>query len=160
LGLAYATSDRRRGTLTTAMYAMLLFTLALLLTIARVYERGIDDTARRLGGPSALEGTSNASSPVPVADVRADPPGQAVTEAAAVNLRLTTSSDATARPKDVIAVGFDDTFVGHGSPPLAERAPGLNSDDAVFGVVARDPTKVIVGVDLDADAVSGLPETR
>jgi ABC-type lipoprotein release transport system permease subunit len=95
-----------------------------------------------------------------VADVRSASGVAAVAEAAAVDLRLTTSPDATAMPEDATAVGFDDTFVGHGSPPLAERAPGLTSDDAAFRLVARDATKVVVGADLDADAVSGFVATR
>jgi hypothetical protein len=137
-----------------------LFMLALLLTIARVYEGGVDDVAQQLGGASGVEVTSNGSSPVSVADVSASSGVRAVTSTEAVDLLLTGSSDRNALPSDVVGVGFDASFVGHGSPPLAERAPHLRSDDDAFALVARDPTKVIVGLDLDADAVSGFPETR
>jgi putative ABC transport system permease protein len=160
LGFAYADSERRRTTLMSATYAGVLFTLALLVTIAHMYENDVDDAAHRLGGGSMVEITSNPENPVPVADVRNSDGVAEVAETAAASLRLDTKANPIAVPEEVVGVGFDNSFIGNGSPPLAARGAGMASDEAVYRLVAGDPTKVILGRDLDTDVVSGFPGGR
>jgi putative ABC transport system permease protein len=159
LGFAYADSARRRTTLMTATYAVVLFTLALLVTIAHMYENDVDDAAQRLGGGSTVEITSNPENPVPVTDVRNSDGVATVAATAAASLRLDTKANPIAVPEEVVGVGFDNSFIGNGAPPLAARG-GVASDEAVYRLVAGDPTKVILGRDLDTDVVSGFPGGR
>ncbi|MGO9874174.1 MAG: FtsX-like permease family protein [Acidimicrobiia bacterium] len=150
IGLAYARTAHRRTVLIVGMYAVALFTLTLLVTVGQLYSHDVDALAGRLGGAAALEVTSDATRPVPTGDVAQLPGVTAVTATSAINAQL---QDRTSNaPTAVTVVGYDTSFVGHGSPPIV----GADSD-AVFGVVERDPTKIIVGADLHADLQSGLP---
>jgi putative ABC transport system permease protein len=150
IGLAYSRTAPKRTVLIVSMYAVAIFTLTLLVTIGQLYNHNVDAVARRLGGAAALEVTSDATRPVPVRDVVEMPGVTRVTAASAINAQLQ-DGPATA-PVPVTVVGFDPSFVGHGSPPR----PG-GSGDSLFAHVARDPGQVIVGTDLRADLQSGLP---
>ncbi len=150
LGLAYSRTAPRRTTLIVSMFAVAVFTLTLLLTVGQLYSHNVDGVAHRLGGAAALEVSSDATRPVPTRDVAQLPGVTRVVETSAINGEL--RDGASTAPVPVTVVGFDDAFVGHGSPPLA-GARG----EARFEAVARDPGSVIVGSDLRADLQSGLP---
>jgi len=152
IGVAYSRTAPKRTALIVSMYAVAIFTLALLVTVGQFYRHDVDAQARRLGGAAAVEVTSDATRPVPVRDVAQMPGVTHVTATRSIDAQLQ-DGPATA-PIPVTVVGFDDSFVGHGSPPVVGSA-----DDSLFGRVARDPTKVIVGTDLRADLPSGLPGT-
>ena len=150
LGLAYSRSSPRRSVLVVAMYTVAVFTLTLLVTIAQLYSHNVDGVARRLGGAAGLEVTSDATRPVPVRDVAQMPGVTHVTRTSAIDAQLRVGSSST--PVAVTLVGFDASFVGHGSPEI-----GGSAGDSVFARVAGDPSQVIVGADLHADRQSGLP---
>jgi putative ABC transport system permease protein len=152
VGLAYSRTAPKRTALIVSMYALAIFTLALLVTIGQLYSHNVDAVAHRLGGVAALEVTSDATRPVPAPDVAQMPGVTHVTTTRSITAQLQ-DGPATA-PIPVALVGFDDSFIGHGSPPVVD-----GSGDSLFGQVARDPTKVIVGADLQADLPSGLPGT-
>ncbi|HTD49560.1 MAG TPA: FtsX-like permease family protein, partial [Acidimicrobiia bacterium] len=152
IGVAYSRTAPKRTALIVSMYAVTIFTLALLVTVGQLYRHDVDALARRLGGAAAVEVTSDATRPVPVRDVAQMPGVTRVTTTRSINAQL--QDGPTTAPIPVAVVGFDDSFIGHGSPPLVGR-----SDLSLFGRVARDPTTVIVGADLRADLPSGLPGT-
>jgi len=152
IGVAYSRTSPKRTALIVSMYAVAIFTLALLVTVGQLYSHDVDALARRLGGAATIEVTSDATRPVPVRDVVQMPGVTHVATTSSINAQLQ-DGPATA-PISVAVVGFDDSFVGHGSPPVVG-----GSGDSLFRQVARDPTKVIVGTDLRADLPSGLPGT-
>jgi putative ABC transport system permease protein len=145
LGLAYPLAKRFRTGLLLAMYAIVVFVLVLLTTISHFFSGQISDQIRKVGGGAAIIVDSNAASPVPVDDIKRLP-GVTVLAPTTANLaqfRL------AADPKfnDYTAVGFDQTFIGHGSPDLhtwASKDKYPTQADAYRAVLA-DPTRILVG---------------
>jgi ABC-type antimicrobial peptide transport system permease subunit len=164
LGLAYARTARLRTVLVTAIFATVLFTLTLLVTIRQLYGNDVRDLGRRLGGNSAIEIASNPVRPVPPRDVaRLDGVNHVAATAAMraqIQTALAPSAGTAADALDVTVVGFDDTFIGHGSPPLAGSGEPGTPDASIYRTVAGDPTKALVGSDLNADRLSGFPGGR
>ncbi|MDP9334308.1 MAG: FtsX-like permease family protein [Actinomycetota bacterium] len=169
LGLAYARTARLRTALITGMYATVLFTLTLLITIGQLYGNDVSDLGRRLGGNSAIEIASNPVHPVPPRDVARLDGVNRVAATAATRAQMQTarapSAGTFAAARDVTVVGFDDTFIGHGSPPLASSGHPRSGhegtpDASIYRMIAGDPTKVLVGTDLTADRLSGFPAGR
>ncbi|MDQ1457215.1 MAG: putative transport system permease protein [Actinomycetota bacterium] len=175
LGLAYARTARLRTVLIMGMFATVLFTLTLLITIRQLYGNDVRDLGRRLGGKSAIEIASNPVRPVPPRDVARLDGVTHVAAAAATRAQIqtalaapagTSAAGASADARDVTVVGFDDTFIGHGSPPLAGSASRRSGQQrgepeaSIYRTVAGDPTRVLVGADLDADRLSGFPAGR
>ena len=160
LGLAYARTARLRTVLVTGMIATVLFTLTLLVTIRQLYGNDVRDLGRRLGGHSTIEITSDPVRPVPLADVARLDGVAHVTATVAMRAQIHTAlapiAGSAGDALDVTVVGFDDSFIGHGAPPLA----GSGEEDAIYRTVAGDPTKVLVGADLNADPLSGFPGGR
>jgi putative ABC transport system permease protein len=140
-----------------------LFTVTLLVTIGQLYRHNVGGVAQRLGGAAAVEVSSDATRPVPPRDVAHLPGVTRVTPTSAIDGRL--QGGASRAPVAVTVVGFDSSFVGHGSPPVvgasdSSIATAANSSASIFDTVARDPTKVIVGTDVRSDRQSGLPGTH
>ena len=143
---------RARTALIAATYAVVLFTLTLLVTVSSMYEHDTAAVARSIGGAAAVEVSSDAADPVPAADVSRQPGVARVTAAAALGADVVEPAGA---PIAVTVVGFDASFVGHGSPRLSV-AP--DAALAVFRAVAHDPGQVLVGADLHADSTVDLAD--
>ncbi|HEY5173917.1 MAG TPA: FtsX-like permease family protein, partial [Acidimicrobiia bacterium] len=164
LGLAYARTAPRRTMLITAMYATVIFTFTFLVTVGQLYKNDTNDLGRRLGGNSAIEVTSNPADPVSPLEIARVPGVDHVAATVAIPAQMQTGpSDRPAATAgnalDVTLVGFDDTFIGHGSPPLATSSP-RHPDPSVYRAVAADPTTALVGADINADRVSGFAAGR
>ena len=145
LGLAYPLAKRFRTGLLLAMYAIVVFVLVLLTTVSHFFSGQINDQIRKVGGGAAIIVDSNAASPVPVEDIKglAGVSVVAPTTANLAQFRL------AADPKfnDYTAVGFDQSFIGHGSPDLhtwASKDKYPTQADAYRDVLA-DPTRILVG---------------
>ena len=145
LALAYPRARPGRSALVIAMYATVAFTISLVVSVSALFAHDVSAAARRLGGSAAVVVASNPTRPVAVADVASQPgvTGVVVTDAVA----------ATVDARPVTLVGFDDSFVGHGSPPL------IAGGAALLRTVAGDPSLALVGADLGADPFTGLAGT-
>jgi putative ABC transport system permease protein len=152
LARAYSRTAPRRTSLIMMMYAVTIFTLTLLVTIAQFYGHDVSSVARDLGGSAAIEVTSDATRPVPVGDVAGLAGVTHVTATSATDAQMLLGGGL---PTPMTLVGFDGTFAEHGAPRVDGAASAAG--DATMQQVATDPTKVIVGRDLDADEASGLP---
>ncbi len=152
LASMYARQPSWRTILVAATYATLLFMVTVLITVRGLYERDTNNLAHRMGGESSLEVTSNAAAPVSEADVARLPGVVGVKAATAIPAQLTTAG--ASQTRDVTAVGIDDSWVNSSSPPLASSA-ATTADP--YAVVVHDPSRVLVGADLYADAQSGFP---
>lgn len=164
LGFAYVRTAPRRTMLITAMYATVIFTFTFLVTIGQLYRDDTNDLARRLGGNSTIEITSNPADPIPPLDIAHVPGVDHVAATVATPAQLQTGAAnrvaaASGNALDVTLVGFDDAFIGHGSPPLATTA-SQRPDASVYRAVAEDPSTALVGADLNADRVSGFAAGR
>jgi ABC-type antimicrobial peptide transport system permease subunit len=164
LGLAYARTAPRRTMLITAMYATVIFTFTFLVTIGQLYKGDTNDLARRLGGTSALEVTSNPADPIAASEIAQVAGVDHVAATVAIPAQLQTASAnrsavTSGNALDVTLVGFDETFIGHGSPRLTTNAP-QRPDQSVYRAVAADPTAALVGADLNADRLSGFASGR
>jgi len=154
LGLAYAATARRRTFLITTMYAVVVFTISLLVTVAHLYAGDVAALGRRLSAGADLEVTSNPAQPVSPNDVARLPGVVGVTPVAALNAEVRTGH--AVAPLGVTVMGIDAGFVGHGAPPLTEPGTRNGSDVDAYRTVVRDPSTLIVGRDLRADRQSGL----
>jgi len=164
LGLAYARTAPRRTMLVTAMYATVIFTFTFLVTIGQLYRNDTNDLARRLGGNSTIEITSNPADPIPPLEIAHVPGVDHVAATVATPAQMQTGAAnrlavAAGNALDVTLVGFDDAFIGHGSPPLTTTA-SQRPDASVYRAVAEDPSTALVGADLNADRVSGFAAGR
>jgi putative ABC transport system permease protein len=145
LGLAYPLAKRFRTGLLLAMYAIIVFVLVLLTTITHFFSGQINDQIRKVGGGAAIIVDSNAAEPVPMSGVQAlSSKITLIAPTAAVN---TDFQLANGKFNSYTAVGYDDTFIGHGSPDLHAYANQYQTQADVYRAAAADPTKIIVGRD-------------
>jgi putative ABC transport system permease protein len=146
LGLAYPLAKRFRTGLLLAMYAIIVFVLVLLTTISNFFSGQINDQIRKVGGGAAIIVDSNLAEPVSVAGVQqlSDKVTLvAPTAAVATEFRL----GDTGKFNTYTTVGYDDSFVGHGSPDLHAWSAQYATQADVYRAAATDPTKIIVGRD-------------
>jgi putative ABC transport system permease protein len=143
LGLAYPLAKRFRTGLLLAMYAIIVFVLVLLTTISHFFGGQINDQIRKVGGGAAIVVDSNAAEPVPEAGVQ-QLSGKitliAPTAAVSTDFQL-----ANGKFNNYTSVGYDDSFIGHGSPDLHAWSPQYPTQADVYRAVASDPTKIVVG---------------
>jgi putative ABC transport system permease protein len=156
LGLAYPLAKRFRTGLTLAMYAIVVFFLTLLLTISHLFGGQLADFTHKLAGNATMEVESNAANPVPAGEVRSMP-GVAHVAQTSLTTAQVRAAGSTGDFSDTSVIGFDESFVGHGSPPLKTRPPGVTSDDAVYRSVLADPTAIIVSPDFGQERHNGPP---
>lgn len=150
--------------LVAAMYAFALFTPTVLVVIGHVYATDGGTVAQRLGGGAALEVTSDADHPVPVADVLSLPGVLNVAGAVSVQARLEAPSSPSSPPTSpssplsptvaVTAIGIDTAVIGHGTPPLEN--PRAGTSDSIYRLIDRDPSRIVVGADLRMDTTAGF----
>jgi putative ABC transport system permease protein len=145
LGFAYSNATPARTATISAMYAVVVFTLSLVVTVAHLYSGNVATVARDLGGGTDLEVTSNPAQPVDAHDVIALPGVDHVASASALDAHLTAAGSASTN--DVALIGVSAALVGHGTPQVAVTAPDLRGRD-LYQLVASDPSLVVVGADL------------
>jgi putative ABC transport system permease protein len=144
LGLAYPLAKRFRTGLLLAMYAIIVFVLVLLTTISHFFSGQINDQIAKIGGGAAVIVDSNPAEPVPVSGVQQVSDKVtliAPTAAVTTDFRL----GATGKFNPYTTVGYDESFVGHGSPTLHDWSPQYATGADAYRAVAADPTKIIVG---------------
>jgi putative ABC transport system permease protein len=148
LGLAYPLARPGRTGLTLGMYAVVVFVLTLLISVSSALSGQQDQVTEDLAGTATIEVESNRSNPLSAGEVGALP---GVTDVAVASVTTaefpaprangTAGDEATATQ----VVGFDETFIGHGSPKVATRPDGATSDAAVYRSVLADPRAVLIG---------------
>ncbi|MDP9075461.1 MAG: ABC transporter permease, partial [Actinomycetota bacterium] len=143
LGLAYPLAKRFRTGLLLAMYAIVVFVLVLLTTISHFFSGQINDQIRKVGGGAAIIADSNAASPVPADEV---------SKLAGVTVVASTTADlaqfrlgGSTTFNDYTAVGYDQSFIGHGSPDLHSWDHTYPTQADAYRAVVNDPTKILVG---------------
>jgi putative ABC transport system permease protein len=154
LGLAYPLAKRFRTGLLLAMYAIIVFVLVLLTTISSFFSGQINDQIRKVGGGAAIIVDSNSAEPVPVAGVQQLSDKitlVAPTAAVPTDFQL----GATGKFNTYTAVGYDESFIGHGSPELHAWSPAFKTQADVYRAAAADPTKIIVGRDFGGNGFGG-----
>ena len=124
----------------------------------RVRDEGglVGALGRRLSAGAELEVTSNPAHPVSPHDVARLSGVVTVTPAAAMNAEIQTAPAVSS--EGVTVIGFDDSLIGHGAPPLVAPTTTNGPNTDVYRTVAHDPNTVIVGADLHADRQSGLAD--
>jgi ABC-type lipoprotein release transport system permease subunit len=152
LGFAYSHATPERTAIISAMYAVVVFTLCLVVTVGHLYAGNVDRVARALGGNAQLEVTSNPAQPVPARDVKELPGVTRVTGASALNAQVSTTRLDTFT--DVTLIGVNRPVIDHGTPRVVAAAAGLR--DGLYQHVAADPTLVVVGVNLSGTAQKSL----
>lgn len=146
LGLAYPLAKRFRTGLLLAMYAIVVFVLVLITTISQFFNGQINTEITKVGGGAAIIVDSNPAEPVPASGVQQlSAKITAIAATAAVNADFALGSGKFTTYE---TVGYDDSFVGHGSPELHSWANQYATQADAYRAVAADPTKVIVGQDL------------
>jgi putative ABC transport system permease protein len=154
LGLAYPLARRLRTGLTLAMYSIVIFFLAFLSVFSHLFASQVGSQTRKEAGTATIEVESNAADPVPAANVASLPGVTFVTPASEVAADAWLGPSATgANTHQVEVVGFDDRFVGHGSPALHSRPAGAPDDSDAYRAVAADPGRVLVGQGFNSHGV-------
>jgi putative ABC transport system permease protein len=146
---AYLGARSVRTWASIGLYAVVAFSLAFVASVASSVGSDVSAAAHRTGGSSAVEVPSNASDPVPVADVASQPGVTAVAATTQVTGELGTG-------QTVSVVGFGDSLVTQGMPTLSSWSGRYGSAEDVFRSVVADPGLVLVGADLTSNPESGL----
>jgi putative ABC transport system permease protein len=141
LGLAYPLARRSRTGLTVAMYALVVFILTFIATIAHLINAQVDTTARQLSGGYDVVFSSSAANPV-------DPTSLASTKGVVrvAPLGTTTASFTVlgvASDERWRLTTFDRRFIDKAPPQLDDRGQ-YPSDAAAWQAVLRDPNLIIV----------------
>ena len=141
LGLAYPLARRSRTGLTIAMYALVVFILTFMTSLAHMIDREVEAaTARVEGGYSVVVSTS-AASPISIGRVEAlDGVRYVAPLARAPGLFGVGERDAKTMWN---VTAFDERFV-RGGPPALEDRGAYASDRAAWEAVARDSSLAIV----------------
>jgi len=155
LGLAYPLAKRFRTGLTLGMYSIVVFVLTLLVTISSLFSGQEAQFVTKLGGTAAIEVESNPTSPIPVSGVAGLPGVTQVAAASVTTGEFPKAGSPLADPVKV--VGFDQSFIGHGSPQLKTRPAGAATDDDVYRQVLASPDTVLVSRDFTPGQRRGGP---
>jgi cell division protein FtsX len=152
LGYAYSRAAPTQTAVVCAMYAVVVFTLCFAVIVGHLYSGSVDRVARQLGGSAALEVRSNSAQPVAATDVAQLSGVTNVTRTSALEVRVQEPGDLV---NDAELIGFDSSFIGHGTPPLITATPG-GPTSSLYRRVLADPTLVVLGVDFNATAQNSL----
>jgi putative ABC transport system permease protein len=125
-----------------SMYALVVFTLALITVFSHLFAQQVDDFTARVAGGFDVRIDSNAADPVPLDAVRARP------EVAAVAPILTTLAQfdvagVTDGFKPWPAATFDATYVDRGPVALTRRSSEYPTDRAAYQALLSRPDLVI-----------------
>ena len=153
LGYVYSHTAPVRTAIISAMYAVVVFTLCFVLTVAHVYAGNADAVGRRLGGRAALEVTSNPAQPVAIHDVAQLAGVTSVSSASPLDVHLLGLGAGSVN--DVTLIGVTNALINLGAPPIIVSAPGLSAI-SLYQRVASDPTLVVVGADLNTTSQENL----
>ncbi len=108
--------------------------------------------ANQLGGGASVLVSSDPTNPVPTGDVATLDGVKHVAVAPELSALLVSRGGAIGAQVTVVGVGTN--LVGYGTPTIEGDSP--TQSVAIFDAIIRDPSKVVVGADLEANAVSGL----
>ena len=145
LGLAYPLAKRFRTGLTLGMYAIVVFVLTLLVTISSLFSGQEAQFIAKLGGTAAIVVESNASDPIPAADLTGLSGVSHVAVASETTAEFPKAGSTDAQPVKV--VGFDEAFIGHGTPQLKTKARGTTTAEETWRSVLTTPGTVVVSQD-------------
>jgi putative ABC transport system permease protein len=141
LSVAYPLAHRFRTGLTLGMFALVIFTMTFIATLANVFGSQIETTAKKEGGFEILA-TSNATNP-PSPEELAEIDGVESVTTLLAGFAIF-SADDFPEPEPWPASGVDASFVEGGPPGLGERSEEYENDRAVWEALVADPTKVII----------------
>lgn len=141
LGLAYPLARRSRTGLTIAMYALVVFILTFMTSLAHMIDRQVDTATARVEGGYSVVVSSSAASPVSIGRVEAlDGVTYVAPLARAAGLFGVDDGDARTMWN---VTAFDERFV-RGGPPTLEDRGSYPTDRAAWEAVVRDPSLAIV----------------
>lgn len=142
IGLAYPLEKTFRTGLLVGMYALIVFTLTFLVIYAQITTNQTSSITQRVSGGADLLVDANGSATVTNAQLDAMPGVQRVATIwrAGPSFRTATHPGATQWAMS----GFDESLLAVGVPHLAERAPGMGTDRAVFATLLAHPRDVVV----------------
>jgi putative ABC transport system permease protein len=155
LGLANPLAKRFRTALLLGMYALIMFVLVFMSVFAAVFQSQAPQVANDTRAGYDLMVDSNASNPVSVTQLQAEPDVVAVSPivGALAKFEKGTKSDTFQRRFS----GFDESLLARGIPALSSRAGQYATDEAAWRAVLASPDLVIVPSDFLA--VGGGPPT-
>ena len=141
LGLAYPLARRSRTGLTIAMYALVVFILTFITSLAHMIDSEVDTATKHVQGGYSVILSSSPSNPVPAAQLLAL---DGVTGAAPL-ARRSGLFRVDGMDEDALwnLTAFDERFVA-GGPPILEDRGAYRSDREAWAAVLRDPTLAIV----------------
>jgi putative ABC transport system permease protein len=141
LGLAYPLARRSRTGLTIAMYALVVFILTFITSLAHMIDSEVDTATRNVQGGYDVVVSSSASNPVTAARFAA------LDDVTHVAPLARTSGLFRVEGMDEHAMwnltAFDERFVT-GGPPVLEDRGAYRSDREAWEAVLRDPSLAIV----------------
>jgi putative ABC transport system permease protein len=141
LGLAYPLARRSRTGLTIAMYALVVFILTFITSLAHMIDNEVDTATRHVQGGYSVILSASPSNPVTAAQLLAlDGVTQVAPLARTSGLFRVEGMDEHAMWN---LTAFDDRFVA-GGPPILEDRGAYGSDREAWEAVLRDPTLAIV----------------
>lgn len=142
LGLAYPLARRVRTALTLATYALVVYMLTTITIFSHLFGSQIDAFSGQVSGGYDLVATSNATNPIPTADLAAQP-GVARVAAIAELTGSWTGGKVGADSLDWPVGSFDAAYIEETTPTLAKRAPQYATDRAAYEAVLADPSLFI-----------------
>ena len=141
LGLAYPLARRSRTGLTIAMYALVVFILTFITSLAHMIDSEVDTATKNVQGGYSVILSSSPSNPVTASQLASL---DGVTHAAPL---ARTSGLFRVKGMDEHAMwnltAFDERFIA-GGPPVLEDRGTYRSDKEAWEAVLRDPTLAIV----------------
>ncbi len=141
LGLAYPLARRSRTGLTIAMYALVVFILTFITSLAHMIDAQVDTASASVRGGYDVIVTSSAANPVRARQVAQLDGVESVAPLARATGLFRVDAIEDAVPWGMTA--FDEAFVRGGPPALDDRG-AYPTDRAAWEAVLRDPSLAIV----------------
>lgn len=142
LGFAYPLARSIRTGLILGMFSLVIFTMVFMASLAATIDDQAGTAAHDLDAGFDILVDANASNPLDVDRLRAEPGvvDAAVLERAAPEFTIRYRT----RPTRWAMSGFDEDFLRHGEPRLSSRLARFGSDREVFTEMLRDPGLIVV----------------
>jgi putative ABC transport system permease protein len=142
LALAYPVARRFRTAMLLFMYALVIFTLTFLATMANLFGKQAPRFAAETSAGYDVLIDSNAANPV-TADTLVDQPEITAATALLRGFPEWTSRDHPERERWALS-GFDEGLLARGTPKLSDRGTQYASDKAAWEAVMRSPDLIIL----------------
>ncbi len=144
LGLAYPLARRFRTGAILAMYAMVVFILTFIVVLGTLFSSQAERFTKDAAGEFQVQVKSNATNPVPPAEVRAIDGVEAVSELAVTNVQFDVPGFSDGFKGWPVA-GFDKVLADHGPPGLSDWDKARYPKEAdLWKAVAADPSLIII----------------